>query len=156
MSSGSPGSGISVLFGDRFEICPRKRFLLATLLPCPYQTVIIKYGDGKEEKTTVSYHALPVKLPGEAHPLFFVVVKRFGKAPMMLLTSCLVNIKSKESIGRIVESYLARWKCDASFRHIKQRYNLEDIRVRHDTSIRNVVVLILAVATLRQYVSETL
>ena len=38
--------------------------LVATLLPCPYQTVIIKYENGKEEKTTVSYNALPVKLPG--------------------------------------------------------------------------------------------
>jgi len=119
--------------------------LVATHLPCPYQTVIIKYEDGKEEKTTVSYNVLPVKLPGYAHPLFFVVVKGFGKVPMMLLTSCPVNIKSKESIWRIVEIYLTRWKCDESFRYIKQCYNLEDIRVRHYTSIRNVVVLILAV-----------
>ena len=37
---------------------------LATLLPCPYQTVIIKYQDGQEDKTTVYYNALPVKLPG--------------------------------------------------------------------------------------------
>lgn len=120
--------------------------LLATQLPCPYQTVIIKYEDGQEEKTTVSYNALPVKLPAHEHPLFLVVVKGFGKVPMMLLTSCLVNIKSKESIWRIVEIYLTRWKCDESFRYIKQCYNLEDIRVRHYTSIRNIVVLILAVA----------
>ena len=52
----------------------------------------------------------------------------------------------KESIWRIVEIYLTRWKCDESFRYIKQCYNLEDIRVRHYTSIRNMVVLILAVA----------
>ena len=65
---------------------------------------------------------------------------------MMLLTSCPVNIKTKETIWRIVEIYLTRWKCDESFRYIKQCYNLEDIRVRHYTSIRNMVVLILAVA----------
>jgi hypothetical protein len=116
------------------------------MLPCPYQTDIIKYQDGKEEKTTVSYNALPVKLPGYEHPLFLVVVKGFGKVPMMLLTSCPVGIKSKESIWRIVEIYLTRWKCDESFRYIKQCYNLEDIRVRHYTSIRNVVALILAVS----------
>ena len=119
--------------------------LVATRLPCPYQTVIIKYEDGKEDKTTVSYNALPVKLPRHEHPLFLVVVKGFGKVPMMLLTNCPVNIKSKESIWRIVEIYLTRWKCDESFRYIKQCYNLEDIRVRHYTSIRNVVALILAV-----------
>ena len=119
---------------------------LATLLPCPYQTVIIKYQDGQEDKTTVSYNALPVKLPGRRYPLFLVVVKGFGKMPMMLLTSCPVNLKSKESMWRIVEIYLTRWKCDESFRYIKQCYNLEDIRVRHYTSIRNMVVLILAVS----------
>ena len=64
---------------------------------------------------------------------------------MMLLTSCPINMKLKEIIWRIVEIYLTRWKCDESFRYIKQCYNLEDIRVRHYTSIRNVVVLILAV-----------
>jgi len=119
---------------------------LATVLPCPYQTVIIKYQDGQEDKTTVFYNAVPVKLPGRQNPLFLVVVKGFGKVPMMLLTSCPVNLKSKECIWRIVEIYLTRWKCDESFRYIKQCYNLEDIRVRHYTSIRNIVVLILAVS----------
>jgi len=116
------------------------------MLPCPYQTVIIKYEDGKEEKKTVSYNALPVRLPGRDYTLFLVVVKGFGTEPMMLLTSCPVNVKIKEAVWRIVEIYLTRWKCDESFRYIKQCYNLEDIRVRHYTSIRNLVVLILAVA----------
>ncbi len=57
-----------------------------------------------------------------------------------------MNPKVKETIWRIVEIHLTRWKCDESFRYIKQCYNLEDIRVRSYTSIRNMVVLILAVA----------
>jgi hypothetical protein len=65
---------------------------------------------------------------------------------MMLLTSCPVNVKIKESVWRIVGIYLTRWKCDESSRYIKQCYNLEDVRVRHYTSIRNMVVFILAVA----------
>ncbi len=121
-------------------------YVLATVLPCPHQTVIIKYAEGKEEKTTVFYNALAVRLPGRDYPLFLVVVKGFGKEPMMLLTSCPVNLKVKEAIWRIVEIYLTRWKCEESFRYIKQCYNLEDIRVRHYVSIRNLVVLILAVA----------
>jgi hypothetical protein len=119
---------------------------IARMLPCPHETVLIKYEDGKEEKATVAYNALPVRLPGRDYPLFLVVVKGFGKEPMMLLTSCAVNLKIKEAIWRIVEIYLTRWKCEESFRYIKQCYNLEDIRVRHYTSIRNLVVLILAVA----------
>jgi len=120
--------------------------VLANALPCPYETVIIKYEEGKEQKTTVSFNAVPVKLPGRTYPLFLVVVKGFGKQPMMLLTSCMVTQRAKESIWRIVEIYLTRWKCDESFRYIKQCYNLEDIRVRSYVSIRNTVVLVLAVA----------
>jgi hypothetical protein len=120
--------------------------LLASAPPCPHETAIINYEERKEDKTTVSYNALPVGLPGKEYPLFLVVVKGFGKAPMMLLTSCSVNTRIKENIWRIVEIYLTRRKCDESFRYIKQYYNLEDIRVRHCTAIRNMVVLILAVA----------
>jgi hypothetical protein len=120
--------------------------LLASSLPCPYEPVIIKYAEGKEEKTTVSYSALSVRLPGKECPLFLVEVKGFGKILMMLLTSCPVNIEIKETIWRIVEIYLTRWKCEESFRYVKQCYNLEDIRVRRYTSIRNMVALILAVA----------
>jgi len=119
---------------------------LATALPCPHETVIIKYEEGKEQKTTIFYNAVPVKLPEKDYPLFLVVVKGFGKQPMMLLSSCPVNLKSKESLWRIVEIYLTRWKCDESFRYIKQCYNLEDIRVRSYTSIRNIVALVLAVS----------
>ena len=63
----------------------------------------------------------------------------------MLLRSCQVNIRKEESIWKIVE-YLAWWKCDESFRYIKQCYNLEDIRVRSYISIRNIVLLVLAVS----------
>ncbi len=39
---------------------------------------------------------------------------------MMLLTSCQMNKYKKESVWRIVEYYLARWKYDESYRYIKQ------------------------------------
>jgi len=64
----------------------------------------------------------------------------------MLLTSCRVEKNRKESIWRIVEYYLARWKCDESYRYIKQCYNLEDVLVQSYVSIRNIVVLVLAVS----------
>jgi len=119
---------------------------MAAALPCPYEAVIVKYENGKEYKITIAYNALPVKLPGHGYPLFLVVAKGFGKEPMMLLTSCPVRTKIKEAIWRIIEVYLTRWKCDESFRYIKQCYNLEDIRVRSYIAIRNTIVLILAVA----------
>lgn len=64
----------------------------------------------------------------------------------MLLINCRINLRVKESIWRVVEIYLTRWKCDESFRYIKQSYNLEDIRGRSYIGIRNLVVLVLAVS----------
>jgi hypothetical protein len=119
---------------------------MAKALPTPYEAVLIVYDDGREKKKTVQYNAVPVKLPGHDNDLYLVIVKGFGQKPMMLLTSCAVDIHKKESIWRIVEYYLVRWKCDESYRYIKQSYNLEDIRVRSYTAIRNTVVLVLAVS----------
>jgi len=119
---------------------------LAKVIPTPYETVLIIYEEGKERKKTVRYNAVPVKLPLYAHRLYLIVVKGFGEEPMMLLTSCRVEKNRKESIWRIVEYYLARWKCDESYRYIKQCYNLEDVRVQSYVSIRNIVVLVLAVS----------
>jgi hypothetical protein len=119
---------------------------LASHLPCDYKATLIKYEDGQETVKTVWYNAVAVKLPGKKHKLFLVVVKGFGQEPMMVLTSCAVDIRAQESIWRIVEIYLTRWKCDESFRYIKQCYNLEDVRVRSYISIRNIVALVLAVS----------
>ena len=119
---------------------------MALCLPTPYETVLIIYEDGKEKRRKDQYNAIPVKLPGYSQRLYFVVVKGFGIKPMMLLPSCSVDIKKKEPIWRIVEYYLARWKCDESYQYIKQCYNLKDIRVRSYISIRNIVVLVSAVS----------
>ncbi|MGZ3569560.1 MAG: hypothetical protein ACXU9W_12310 [Thermodesulfobacteriota bacterium] len=102
---------------------------LAKVLPTPYETVLIVYEEGKEKKRTVYYNAIPVKLPFYRHKLYLVVVSGFGEEPMMLLTSCLVEKNRQESIWRIVEYYLARWKCDESYRYIRQCNDLEDVRV---------------------------
>ena len=45
---------------------------------------------------------------------------------------------------RILEIYLTRWKCEESYRFIKQAYNLEDVRVLRYTALRNMMVLVQA------------
>jgi hypothetical protein len=75
-----------------------------------------------------------------------VIVKGFGNTPMFLLTNLPLNLYDKNQVWQVVEIYLTRWKCDESYRYIKQSYNLEDIRVRGYNSIRNMVSLVLAVA----------
>ncbi len=119
---------------------------MARALPCHFKATLITYEEGKEKVRTVWYGALSVKLPRRQQRLFMVVVKGFGQEPTMLLTNCRINLRVKESIWRIVEIYLTRWKCDESFRYIKQSYNLEDLRVRSYIGIRNMVVLVLAVS----------
>lgn len=121
-------------------------YKLACCLPTPHEAILVIYDEGKEKKRTVSYNAVPVRLPKYRHLLYLVVVRGFGKEPMMLLTSLEVDIHKKESIWKVLEVYLTRWKCDESYRYIKQCYNLEDIRVRSYVSIRNIVVLLLAVS----------
>ena len=61
---------------------------------------------------------------------------------MMLLTN--VDVKS-QGVMRILEIYLTRWKCEESYRFIKQAYNLEDVRVLSYTALRNMMVLVQAV-----------
>jgi hypothetical protein len=68
-----------------------------------------------------------------------VVVRGFGKDPMLLLTN--VDKGPKE----ILEIYLTRWKCEESFRFLKQEYHMEDIRVRSYNSLRNTITLVHAV-----------
>ena len=58
----------------------------------------------------------------------------------------LTNLKLKElGVIRILEIYLTRWKCEESYRFIKQAYNLEEVRVISYRALRNMVVLVQAV-----------
>ena len=65
---------------------------------------------------------------------------------MVLITNLEVNIHNSKAIYYIVEVYLTRWKCDECYRYIKQSYNLEDVRVRSYTAIRNTVAMVHAIA----------
>jgi len=107
---------------------------------------IIYYKNGKEYIRNIRYGAEKIKLPDWDEIFYLVVVKGFGKDPMILLTNCVVIPFLSESVWRMVDVYLTRWKCEETYRYIKQSYNLEDIRVRSLKAIRNIVVLLVAVA----------
>ncbi len=109
---------------------------------CPHQRELTIEKDGETKKKTISVGQIRVKLPFAGQPLFLVVVKGFGEKPMMLLTN--VAVKS-QGVMRILEIYLTRWKCEESYRFIKQAYNLEDVRVLSYTALRNMMVLVQAV-----------
>jgi hypothetical protein len=96
---------------------------------------------GQEEKLKVKVGCRTIKLPFFAERgLTLVVIKGFGQEPMMLLTT--LTGKTPEEI---LETYLTRWKCEESFRFMKQTYHLEDVRVRSYQGLRNLACLVLAV-----------
>ena len=66
----------------------------------------------------------------------------------MLLTNVPIGAKDSQSLWWIVQIYLTRWKIEETFRFIKQSYNLEDIRVMKYQRLKNLVILVTAVAYL--------
>jgi len=134
------------LVGDRDLILKdgRKRnsLKIAWGCHCPEQRELKIEKEGETRKKTISVGQIGVKLPFSEQSLALVVVKGFGEKPMMLLTN--VALKS-QGVMRILEIYLTRWKCEESYRFIKQAYNLEDVRVLGYTSLRNMMVLVQAV-----------
>lgn len=116
-------------------------------IECPYQATMFKYEeDSKPVTIKLQYTAINVCLATITGNFKLVIVKGFGSQPMFLLTNIPLNIHDKNQVWQVIEIYLTRWKCDESYRYIKQSYNLEDIRVRSYIAIRNMVALVLAVA----------
>jgi len=112
-----------------------------------HKAQITKIEDGRETVINISFGITKVDLINQDDLQYYaVVIKGFGQHPMILLTNNEVNIRDSKSIYHIVEVYLTRWKCDECYRYIKQSYNLEDIRVRSYTSIRNLTVIVHAIA----------
>jgi hypothetical protein len=68
-----------------------------------------------------------------------VVIRGFGRKPLMLMTN--VDKEPED----ILDIYLTRWKCEESFRFLKQEYHLEDVRVRSYTALRNTMAIMHAV-----------
>lgn len=99
---------------------------------------------GKECNIPIKFGMMPVKLP--MHPekqLHMVVVRGFGKDPMMLLTSLPVS-GTFESQWRVVEGYISRWRIEETIRFVKQSYKFENIRVHSYQGIRNMASIVLA------------
>lgn len=118
---------------------------LALDCPLPYAERVIKEEKDKEKIHCLEFGYRPIKLPERKEQLYMVVIMGFGQEPMMLLTNVRMR-KSRKSLWRIVESYIARWSIEETIRFIKQSYNLEDIRLLTYRRLQNMMALILAVS----------
>jgi hypothetical protein len=110
-----------------------------------YQVRIVKIEDGQEKVLELRYGAEPILLPGREEKLLLVVVAGWGQEPMMLLTN-LSGARDSQTLWWIVRIYLTRWKIEETFRFVKQRYHVEDIRVLRYQRLKNLVLLVTAAA----------
>ncbi len=78
-------------------------------------------------------------------PLSLVVVRGLGARLMMLLTNLPMH-RNRKVLWWAVPAYLSRWRIEEAIRFIKQSYDFEDIRVLSYERLRNMAVLINAVA----------
>lgn len=118
---------------------------LAMSCPLPYAERIIKQEKGKETIYDLQFGSRPVKLPGKKKPLTLVVIRGFGKTPMMLLTDLRVT-KSRKGIWWVVKSYLTRWRIEETIRFLKQSYHVEDIRLLTYHRLQNMMAILTAVS----------
>lgn len=120
----------------------------ALALNCPmhFATHIVREQAGQEVVHRLDYGFRPVRLPAHPRtPLWLVVVRGLGEKPLILLTNIQVK-RNRKSLWWIVAAYLTRWRIEETIRFIKQSYDLEDIRVLSYQRLRNMIVLVNAVA----------
>jgi len=135
------------LLGNR-HLLYRGRAILAYELArdCPMKYIehITRIGeDGRERILELSFGMREVRFPGfEDRALFLVVLRGFGEEPLMILTTEPLRA-SRQSLWRVVEIYLTRWRIEDTLRYAKQSYALEDVRVLGYESLRNMMALAL-------------
>lgn len=99
--------------------------------------------DGRRDHRAITYNIrfgyTKVFLPKRKTEFTMVVVKGFGKEPMMLFTNIVVH--NKVEALQIIRGYIARWIIEESFRFLKQSYSLEDIRLRRYNALRNMAAV---------------
>lgn len=120
---------------------------LGNYIDLPFKARITKIDQGKETQIELQYGITQVSfkdIPGKS--FHAVVIKGFGEKPMILLTNLQVDINNPNDVYAVVERYLTRWKCDECFRYIKQSYNLEDVRLLSYNGVRNMTVMVHAIA----------
>jgi hypothetical protein len=119
---------------------------LAESCPMHFATHIVREESGNEVSQRLDYGFRPVRLPDHPHTkLWLVVVRGLGEKPLMLLTNIEMK-RNRRTLWWAVSAYLTRWRIEETIRFIKQSYDLEDIRVLTYRRLRNMVVLVNAVA----------
>jgi uncharacterized protein YifE (UPF0438 family) len=103
-----------------------------------------KNGEWKPAKT-VRIGCRKVFLPCINKIITMVVIKGFGKVPMMLLTNNDIAQGNHVVMERILKVYRARWICEEFIRFVKTEYSMEDIRCLKYQALKNTLGFLLLV-----------
>lgn len=117
---------------------------LAEACPTPLHKTVVRQKRGKEKVYALTFGGLRVRFPGFSRPLSLLVIRGFGRKPLMLLTT--LPLGSRKRLWQIVESYVGRWRVEETIRFIKQSYAVEDIRLLTYERLRTMAVLVMAAA----------
>jgi len=131
---------------DRTVVTDKTESVIEAASACPilFHEYITKEIAGEEKLLRLEVGARKVHLPGRTEPLNLVVVKGFGREPMMLLTNLRLS-RSRKSIWHVVAAYMTRWRIEETIRFMKQSYQLEDVRLLTYERLQNLMVLLTAV-----------
>ena len=134
------------MVGSRHLLVGKQKLLaldIAVNCSTPYTETIVKMEHGREKCYTISFGFRKVKLPGHKQQLYMLVVKGFGRKPLMLLTTEKLR-RNRKVLLKMVRSYLKRWSIEETIRFIKTCYDLEDVRVLRYRGLQNLMPLVLA------------
>jgi len=131
---------------DRTFLTDKRESALEAAERCPmiFHEYIAKEQAGEERPLRLEVGVRRVRLPGRPEELSLVVVRGFGREPLMLLTNLRLT-RSRKSIWHVVAAYLTRWRIEETIRFMKQSYQLEDVRLLKYTRLQNLMVLLTAV-----------
>jgi hypothetical protein len=131
---------------DRAVLTDRTESVLEAAASCPmlFHEYIAKEDGGEEKPLRLEVGCRAVHLPGRPEALSLVVVKGFGREPLLVLTNLRLT-RSRKSIWHVVAAYLTRWRIEETIRFMKQSYQLEDVRVLRYERLQNLMVLLTAV-----------
>lgn len=113
----------------------------ATYLSCQHDCILSYWDNGKHKQSTkVRVGVIPVRFKKLNIPMFMVVVKGFGKTPMMLLTN---KAEAMTDPVSILKAYRLRWEVEEYTRFVKEQFQFEDIRSKKFVSLKNLTALLL-------------
>ncbi|WP_233486943.1 MULTISPECIES: transposase [unclassified Halanaerobium] len=99
------------------------------------------YKNKKNKERHLKFSYAPIKLPAlKDKELTLVIIRGLGKKPMLLISN--VKPKTKKLTLAILKYYIKRWKIEEYFRFKKQKFDLENFRVRSIKRIRNLDLIL--------------